>query len=93
MSRVHRFVYNNEVRYSFDCPGCGYGHAFRTEGPSPRWSFNGDVNCPTFEPSLLYIANGSIKRCHSFVREGMIQFLDDCDHELKGKTVALKDDP
>jgi hypothetical protein len=29
-------------------------------------------------------------RCHSFVRDGQIQFLSDCTHELAGKTVALK---
>src|SRR5574337_596906 len=27
--------------------------------------------------------------CHSFVRDGKIQFLNDCTHELAGKTVAL----
>lgn len=27
--------------------------------------------------------------CHSFIRNGMIQFLDDCSHELKGQTVEL----
>ena len=29
--------------------------------------------------------------CHSFVREGQIQFLDDCTHALKGQTVELPD--
>jgi hypothetical protein len=29
--------------------------------------------------------------CHSFVRDGMIQFLSDCTHELAGKTVPLED--
>lgn len=28
-------------------------------------------------------------RCHSFVRDGQIQFLDDCSHDLKGQTVPL----
>ena len=28
-------------------------------------------------------------RCHSFVRDGQIQFLTDCTHELAGKTVPL----
>lgn len=28
--------------------------------------------------------------CHSFVTDGMIQFLNDCTHELKGNTVPLK---
>jgi len=27
--------------------------------------------------------------CHSFIKDGMIQFLDDCTHALKGKTVSL----
>lgn len=29
--------------------------------------------------------------CHSFVRDGMIQFLPDSTHELAGKTVPLPD--
>lgn len=28
-------------------------------------------------------------RCHSFVRDGHIQFLNDCTHELAGQTVEL----
>jgi hypothetical protein len=27
--------------------------------------------------------------CHSFVRDGMIQYLGDCTHHLKGQTVEL----
>lgn len=29
--------------------------------------------------------------CHSFVTDGMIQFLSDCTHALAGQTVALPD--
>lgn len=29
--------------------------------------------------------------CHSFVRDGKIQFLNDCTHDLKGQTVELPD--
>jgi len=29
--------------------------------------------------------------CHSFVKDGMIQFLSDCTHELAGKTVEMVD--
>lgn len=28
--------------------------------------------------------------CHSFVRNGKIEFLSDCTHELAGKTVELE---
>jgi len=27
--------------------------------------------------------------CHSFIHNGLIQFLDDCTHKLKGQTVPL----
>jgi hypothetical protein len=30
-------------------------------------------------------------RCHSFVKDGWIQFLGDCYHELKGLTVEIPD--
>lgn len=28
--------------------------------------------------------------CHSFIKDGMIQYLNDCTHEFKGQTIALK---
>lgn len=28
-------------------------------------------------------------RCHSFIRDGNIEFLSDCSHKLAGKTVEL----
>jgi hypothetical protein len=47
----------------------------------------------TSEPSEEYphgrVAWKGHPRCHSFVKNGMIQYLDDCDHELKGKTVPM----
>lgn len=30
-------------------------------------------------------------RCHSFIRDGKIQFLTDCSHHLAGQTVILPD--
>lgn len=32
-----------------------------------------------------------VRRCHSFVTDGRIQFLSDCAHELVGQTVDLPD--
>lgn len=29
------------------------------------------------------------RRCHSFITDGRIQFLDDCTHALRGQTVDL----
>lgn len=42
--------------YSFYCPGCDHDHVYFTiqeETDSPIWNFNGDVNNPSFTPSLL----------------------------------------
>lgn len=33
------------------------------------------------------------KVCHSFVRDGMIQYLTDCTHALAGQTIPLPDYP
>lgn len=82
--------------YYFYCPGCKTEHTIHTkdEGFShPIWGFNGDVNKPTFTPSLLsihYSPEGE-KRCHSFIRDGKIEYLQDCDHALAGKTVEMED--
>lgn len=73
------------------CPGCRCGHFF----PEGRWTFNGDSDRPTFNPSMLIItsdaARGKVHLCHSFVRDGQIQFLSDCEHKLAGQTVELPD--
>ena len=73
--------------YMFHCPGCGYCHLFET-----RWTFNGDMEKPTFSPSMLVNGIAPDPRCHLFVRDGKIQYLADCEHELAGKTVEMVED-
>lgn len=72
--------------HAFQCPGCGNLHGFDS-----RWTWNGDEEKPTISPSILVYQNDPTKRCHSFVRDGMIQFLSDCGHALVGQTVPLED--
>ena len=74
------------------------GHYIPTDPPADwvsrgKWEFNGDMDKPTFSPSILskWPGPGSVKICHSFVRDGKIQFLADCTHDLKGQTVDLPD--
>lgn len=78
-------------QYQFMCPGCGIYHSFDN-----RWNFNGDLDKPTFSPSLdvtggKYDENDQWTdlHCHSYVKNGKIQFLSDCSHELAGQTVEL----
>jgi hypothetical protein len=78
-----------EVLLCFHCPGCKYGHSFRIKGQGPVWDWNGSLEKPTFAPSLLVWQSRPEARCHSFVRDGNIEFLGDCFHELKNQTVPL----
>lgn len=78
------------------CPACGAPHQC-----DKRWTFDGNMERPTFAPSVLVTADwtheakrrGSPDRCHTFVRAGQIQFLSDCTHKLAGQTVDLPDWP
>lgn len=71
------------------CPGCKMHHMF-----DKRWKFNGDVEKPTFSPSMLvrYTWGKEQKecRCHYYLRNGEIRYLSDCLHSLKGKTIELE---
>lgn len=111
LSKVLRAVAGD--RLMFHCPGCDTPHLVHHGHDSgPRWTWNGDAERPTFEPSILVrwdqwepsavnaeisrrIVSGEIvqikvaKVCHSFVRDGRIQFLSDCTHALAGQTVPL----
>lgn len=81
----------------FDCPACDAPHAVRVEGEGrPRWTWNGDGDRPTFQPSVFVnppgqFHNPAVPSCHSFVTDGSIQFLSDCTHALAGQTVELPD--
>jgi len=79
------------IGYIIECPGCDCSHLFYTNLSNPKcnWKFNGDIEKPTFSPSLLIYPHPAQPRCHSFVKDGKIQYLNDCDHNLKGKTVDL----
>lgn len=82
--------------YYFTCPGCKCDHGIWTTAQNSNgamWQFNGDVNNPTVSPSLKVnlIQPGKVETCHSFIKDGKIQFLSDCYHELAGKTIELPD--
>ena len=76
------------------CPGCPglHGVAIRpdTFDNGAGWIFTGTLERPTYAPSQLttYGGDGS-RRCHTFIRDGMIEFLSDCTHAMAGKTVPL----
>lgn len=78
-------VYNGRHQYAFWCPGCDIAHGFQV----PDWTFNGDLNSPTVGGSVKVLS--AKPACHSYIENGKIRFLADCDHALAGKTVDLPD--
>jgi hypothetical protein len=76
----------------FECPGCDMPHVIYVAGTGvPIWGFNGDMARPTVTPSVLvkWDQTDGPKVCHSFIKDGMIQFLGDCTHALAGQTVEI----
>lgn len=73
------------------CPACDGAHAVCVDGAAPRWSFNGDVDRPTFSPSVKVVggARGSDHVCHHFVEAGIIKYCADSTHALAGQSIDL----
>ena len=80
------------------CPACGFEHSFSVdlEGHGKHmnavWSFNGDYESPTFSPSMGFNLGNQEEFhpiCHSFLRDGIWQFLGDCTHEMAGQHVPM----
>jgi hypothetical protein len=93
VSAVLRICGAGDAYGVFHCPGCERGHTVRVAGEG-AWGWNGDVVLPTLTPSVFANAPGpyftaTSPSCHSFVRDGQIQFLNDCTHPLAGQTVPL----
>lgn len=60
-----------------------------TRKGTPNWTWNGSIDKPTLKPSIL--TTDGTHRCHCFINDGKVQFLNDCSHELAGQTVDLLD--
>lgn len=79
-------------RLLFTCPGCEMSHGVQVQPDQrPRWDWNGSMDKPTFSPSIRVAWYHGDQQfvCHSFVRDGDIEFLSDCTHALAGKTVPI----
>lgn len=79
---------------AFMCPGCNKTHIIydkesEVSDTSLEWDFNGDYENPTLSPSVLINGSSKDSRCHSFIIEGKIKFLPDCNHGLRNKIVEL----
>lgn len=82
--------WDGQLHWWFWCPGCDELHGYTT----PRWTRTGTDDEPTFLPSLLCtFGKDNNKRCHIYLRKGVIDFLSDCTHALAGTKVPLPEPP
>jgi hypothetical protein len=98
---------DHSAGFVYWCQGCDSHHSLRTESNQggPVWSFNGNIEKPTFTPSVMVRSGRAIdpsyqpeqgdppEICHTFITEGVVQFLSDCTHALAGQTLSLPDLP
>lgn len=75
------------------CPGCEALEGVEVGNVRKEhvWSFNNDLKRPSLHPSVLVRGVGAEERhrCHCWIKDGQIEFLADCTHELAGKTVPM----
>lgn len=89
-----------EVKHlMFYCTGCKRSHSVTVGGlqnsKGATWAWNGSLTSPTFSPSILVRwtqgRDYTAKVCHSFIRNGIWEYLGDCTHELAGQHVPMED--
>jgi len=52
-----------------------------------NWTWNGNVEYPTLKPSILTRVDHVV--CHSFVNDGIVEFLNDSTHSAVGTKLPL----
>ena len=86
---ITRFSTGKITGYRVLCPGCKQKHFYMTQefDNHPVWSFNGDMEKPTFTPSLRANWNYKYKDfcCHFNLTNGIFEFQNDCTHSLSGQ--------
>lgn len=84
-------IADHKEGWIFNCLGCGNLHYFDLK----KHTWNDDKVNPTVNPSILYdipvFRGNPAVRCHFFIKDAKIKYLDDCTHELAGKTVDMTD--
>jgi hypothetical protein len=104
-----RHIDDHGVKYDalmFACPGCaatreGYDgiHMLPVNAPAelkkPSWTWDGNREAPTLHPSILTKFNwdGVEHSCHSYLKNGIFEFLGDSTHAFAGQQVSLPELP
>lgn len=83
--------------FLFWCPGCQCAHGVWCASANPTtgavWTFNGNMDKPTFSPSLKIeggLRNGENGVCHVIVTDGILNYCGDSTHDLSGQSVPME---
>jgi hypothetical protein len=105
MRAAIRHIADHGVEYdclAFVCPGCAEMSSnsglhmlpVNTTVHSPSWTWDGNLEAPTLDPSILtHSGIDGARMCHSYVRAGSFEFLPDSTHSLAGQTVPMPELP
>ena len=104
MTAVIRHCDDHGIKYDalmFVCPGCAINDGtgihilpVNSTTKSPSWDLDGNLESPTLSPSILthikpYVNGQPMGVCHSFLRDGVFEFLSDSSHALSGKSAPM----
>lgn len=85
---------NSKYRYNghriwLYCPGCKEYHFIDS-----KWDIKYNDGIISVNPSFLLksIKRKPDVRCHFFLRNNIIEYLNDCTHEYKGKKISIVED-
>lgn len=82
-----RLVTNGVFRHW--CPGCLKVHDIEIFNENnSRWTFNGNIDYPTFRPSVKIIIDNQMV-CHYNLVEGIVHYFGDSNHSLAWKSIHL----
>lgn len=94
MSQLSRVLRGSLEEPGMWCPGCEEMHVLPWK--RGKWTFDGNVESPTFVPSFRIKWTGKdddgreIKLvCHFILTAGVLDFCGDSTHVLKGQKVPL----
>ncbi len=91
MAKIFERIKEDEIQYrqyGYRCLGCECFHFFKIVEDGGKHTFNKDMDNPTVTPSLLCDWQG-VPKCHSYIKNGKVQYLSDCEHKYAGLTIDL----
>jgi len=105
MSKVLKGINNDgTIYYLIECPACRRSHMFDSRwafnGDVNNPTFRASMLVKWKHPKGYSNENPAPKGwegeyvtevCHSFVTDGIIEYLSDCTHMMAGKTIELPD--